>query len=283
MRRRTASQRTSIKTHGLIGAVARSHAGYSAPHSSVWFDTEDGIRIAGTLLPGPGGDTAIVVVHGFNGYRTKPKIQLLVRGLARRFPVLVFDLRGHGQSQGWCTGGELEALDVNAAVAFMRARGYRRVVTVGASLGGIAVIGAAATGDQDAVVAISTPARWGTSDTKAIRRMTWVFTHSFGRALMKQLFGTRINLDWGDPPPPLESVAKIHAPLLIVHGVDDHFFSSTDAEALYANAPEPKRLKLVPHFGHAEDGFTDAFAAELADEIDGLLQLAPGSSEPVRP
>ena len=67
MRRRTAPQRTSIKTHGLIGAVARSHAGYTTPHSTVWFDTDDGVRLAGTLLPGPGGDTAVVVVHGFNG------------------------------------------------------------------------------------------------------------------------------------------------------------------------------------------------------------------------
>jgi pimeloyl-ACP methyl ester carboxylesterase len=270
------SQRTSIKTHGLIGVVARSHAGYSAPHSNVWFDTEDEVRLAGTLLPGDGGDTAVVVVHGFNGYRTKPKMRILAEGIGRRFPVLIFDLRGHGQSEGWCTGGELEALDVHAAVEFMRRRGYRRVVTVGASLGGIAVILAGGAGDADAVVAISTPARWGTSDTKAVRRMTWVFTHSIGRMLFKRLFGTRINLDWGNPAPPIEAVAKIEAPLLIIHGSDDHFFPATDAEALFANAPEPKRLKLVPHFGHAEDGFTEEFAADLSEEIASLLALAPG-------
>jgi len=283
VRPRATSQRTSIKTHGLIGAVARSHAGYAAPHSNVWFDAEDGVRLAGTLLPGPGGDTAVVVVHGFNGYRTKPKVRILVEGLARRFPVLVFDLRGHGQSDGWCTGGEREALDVHAALAYMRGRGYRRVVSVGASLGGIAVIAAGGAGDADAVVAISTPARWGTSDTKAVRRMTWVFTHSIGRTMFKRLFGTRINLEWGDPPPPLEAVAKIGSPLLIIHGADDHFFPAADAEELYANAAEPKRLKLMPRFGHAEDGFTDAFAADLAEDIGELLSLAADPSEPLAP
>jgi pimeloyl-ACP methyl ester carboxylesterase len=268
--------------HGLIGSISRAHGGYTVPHSHVWFDTTDEVRLAGTLLPSSGGDTAVVVVHGFNGYRTKPKIRTLAEGLARRYPVLVFDLRGHGQSGGWCTGGELEALDVHAAVEFMRRRGYARVVTVGASLGGIAVILAAGgPGDADAVVSISTPARWGTSDTKAVRRMTWVFTHEFGRVLVRRLFGTRINLEWGNPAPPLEAVAKIDAPLLIVHGADDHFFPAADARALYENAPEPKRLKLLDRFGHAEDGFTPAFAAELARDIEGLIALAPGQRDAV--
>ena len=279
MSRRSTQQVARRQTRGLIGSLSRAHEGYRVPHATVSFTTGDGVRLAGTLLSGAGGDIGVVFVHGFNGYRTKPKIRLLTEGIAQRFPVLVFDLRGHGQSEGFCTGGELETLDVHAAVEYMRRAGYRRVVTVGASLGGIAVICAAgAEGDADAVVAISTPARWGTSDTKAVRRMTWIFTHSVGRVLFRGLFGTRINLEWGNPPPPLEAVARIHAPILIVHGANDHFFPATDAEALYERAPDPKRLKIVENFGHAEDGFTAAFAAELISEIDGLLALAPGSS-----
>lgn len=273
---RTSAHRARWRTHGLIGVVSRAHSGYGMPHSNVWFDTSDGVRLAGTLLPGPGGDAAVVLVHGFNGYRTKPKIRLLAEGIARRFPVLVFDLRGHGNSDGYCTGGELEALDVHSAVEYMRRRGYSRVVTVGASLGGIAVILAAGSArDADAVVAISTPARWGTSDTKAVRRMTWIFTHQVGRVAFHRLFGTRINLEWGNPAPPLEAVAKIDVPLLIIHGSNDHFFPASDAEALYDNAPEPKRLKLIDRFGHAEDGFTKSFANDLSEDIAGLLTLTP--------
>jgi fermentation-respiration switch protein FrsA (DUF1100 family) len=76
-------------------------------------------------------------------------------------------------------------------------------------------------------------------------------------------------------------VAKIDAPILIVHGADDHFFPASDAEALYANAPEPKRLKMIPRFGHAEDGFTDAFSTELAGDIEDLLTLAPRSTDAI--
>jgi pimeloyl-ACP methyl ester carboxylesterase len=264
--------------------MARHRGAFRAPHSHIWFDTEDGVRLAGSLLAESGGEVGVVVVHGFNGYRTKPKIRILAEGLARRFPVLVFDLRGHGQSEGWCTGGELETLDVLSAVGYMRRRGYRRVVTVGASLGGIAVILAAASdAGPDAVVSISTPARWGTSDTKAVRRMTWIFTHPLGRSVFRRLFGTRINLEWGNPDPPIEAISRVHAPILLVHGEDDHFFSPRDAEELYEHAPEPKRLMLIPHFGHAEDGFTEPFASQIADEIDGLLALSPGPAKRVAP
>lgn len=270
--------------HGILGGVARSKNGFRVPHSHVWFDTEDGVRLAGTLLTQTSGETCVVLVHGFNGYRTKPKIRTLAEGLARGYPVLAFDLRGHGQSEGWCTGGELESHDVHAAVRFARSRGFARVVTVGASLGGIAVIRAAGTpfpgGDADAVVAISTPSRWGASDTKAVRRMTWIFTSPVGRRVVRRLFGTRIDLRWGNPDPPIEAVTKIRAPILIVHGADDHFFSVADAESLHERAPEPKRLLIIDRFGHAEDGFTEPFAAQLVDEIAELLTLVEPRDAP---
>ncbi len=275
MDRRPSTRRRRFRTHGLLGGVSRVPVDFGVPHSHVWFETDDGVRLAGSLLGGAGGETCVVFVHGFNGYRTKPKNRLLAEGLSRRFPVLTFDLRGHGQSQGWCTGGELESLDVQAAVSFARGRGYARVVTVGASLGGIAVIRAAGTpfagGDADAVVAISTPSRWGTSDTKAVRRMTWIFTSPVGRRVVRRLFGTRIDLRWGNPEPPMDAVTKILAPILIVHGADDHFFPVAEAELLHERAPEPKRLLIIDRFGHAEDGFTEAFAARLAAEIEALL------------
>ena len=262
------------RRHGLIGGVSRAQVTFAVPHSHVWFDASDGVRLAGSWLGEADGETAVVVVHGFNGYRWKPKMRILAEGLARTFPVLVFDLRGHGQSAGACSGGEFESLDVEAAVQFARRRGYQRVVTVGASLGGIAVVREAADFDDvDAVVAISTPSHWGASDTPAIRRMTWVFTNPVGRVMVHRLFGTRIALNWGHPETPLDAVGRIAAPISIVHGADDHVFPVGEAEALYERATEPKRLLLLERFGHAEDGFTDAFAAQMAEEIRTLLRL----------
>jgi pimeloyl-ACP methyl ester carboxylesterase len=73
--------------------------------------------------------------------------------------VLAFDLRGHGASKGRQEYGRL-GLDVAAAVRAVRGLGTRKVVVVGASLGGIAgVVGAASARPPVAgLVAVSAPA-----------------------------------------------------------------------------------------------------------------------------
>ena len=249
---------------------------YEAAHSHFWCDSEDGVRLAGTRI-GAFSDTAIVIAHGFMAYRTKPRWRVLAEGLAERFTVYTFDMRGHGQSAGACTGGEKEMGDVHAVAAYARTRGHRNVVTIGGSLGGIAVIlEAAHYRDIDGVVSISSPAEWSASESKMVRRMTWLFTSPMGRAIAHRVMGTRINLEWGNPEPPAEVIGRIAPiPMLIVHGEDDHFFPPTHAELLYERAGEPKRLLLLPRFGHAEDGFTPEFVERLAGEVETMLATAP--------
>ncbi|MGH2829924.1 MAG: alpha/beta hydrolase [Actinomycetota bacterium] len=248
---------------------------FRSVHSHFWCDTEDGVRLAGSVLGDAQTDVALVLAHGFMGYRSKPKARLLADALATRHRVFAFDLRGHGQSGGACTGGAVEQLDVDAVVKHARRRGFARVVTIGWSLGGIAVIRHAATLEPpDGVVAISAPARWK-SESKAVRRTSWLFTNRVGRALARELLGTRIDLRSDMPEPPGAIVGKIApAPILIVHGADDHFFGPSAAQELYEAAGEPKRLLMFERFGHAEDGFTSAFAARLSAEIDALLSGA---------
>jgi alpha-beta hydrolase superfamily lysophospholipase len=233
---------------------------------------DDGVGLIGSRVGRRG--PSLIFCHGLLGWHRKLRIVRFVETLARRFSVYAFDLRGHGASGGLCTYGDQEVLDVEAVVRL--ARGERPddpVVTLGVSMGGVAVIRHAALRDGvDAVVAISAPARWDGHTSRAVRRLRWMGGTDRGRALAAGWIGVRLErLDrWAEAPEDLvDRVAP--TPLIVVHGRDDHFFDEEEAWRLYRRAREPKRLMLATRFGHAEDGLTQGLADRLAERIEDVL------------
>lgn len=239
----------------------------------------DGVGIAGLHLPGPPGaqGTAFVVVHGFCGSFSQGRVDRVLRGLAHHGGVVAIDQRGHGRSGGLTTLAHREPLDLEAAAAWARARGYDRVVTVGFSMGSAVVLRHAALlgGDAggrlagvDAVVSVSGTAFWyyrGTPPMRWLHRAVGTVT---GRAYLRARLGTRVDpRPWPDPPPlsPTASAARIRArgiPLLIVHGDQDPFFPLDHPVALHRAAPGSEAW-IEPGFGHAEG----AIDAALVDRI----------------
>lgn len=254
----------------MLLALLRSRSYRTARTFSV--TTEDGERLAGARIGGTG--PVVVFCHGFLGWHRKGGIVRFVERLARRFRVYAIDLRGHGGSTGVCTFGDRELLDVDAAVSLARREGDGPVVTVGLSMGGVAVLRQAAfRGGVDAVVAISSPARWDGHTSRAVAQMRWLSSSDRGRMLTRAM-GARVSTEWGWPEDPEAVVGRITpTPVILVHGRDDHFFDEEEAWRLYRRAGQPKRLILAQPFGHAEDGLMPAFADRLGDRI---LSLLPG-------
>jgi alpha-beta hydrolase superfamily lysophospholipase len=232
--------------------------------------TEDGVRLVGSRVGRHG--PALVFCHGFLGWHRKERIVRFVERLAARFQVYAFDLRGHGRSAGVSTFGDREYLDVDAVVALARRETGGPLASMGGSMGGIAVLRQAAFRDGvDAVVTVSTPARWDGHRSDAVRQIWWLTSTPAGRRLAR-VMGVRLTDAWDgteDPEAVVERVAPV--PLIIVHGRDDHFFDVEEAWRLYRRAGEPKRLLLASPFGHAEDGFTPSFADLVADRLGRVL------------
>ncbi len=230
--------------------------------------TEDGVALVGSRVGRAG--PALVFCHGFLGWHRKERIVRFVEELTRWFTVYAFDLRGHGGSGGVSTFGDREYLDVDAVVRVARDEDAGRpVVTMGGSMGGIAVLRHAAyRGGADAVVAISTPARWDGHDSRAVRQLRWLTVTPAGRRMARTV-GVRVTTDeWDWPEDPEQVVGRIApTPVILVHGRDDRFFGEEEAWRLYRRAREPKRLMLGRPFGHAEDGFGPAFAERIARRI----------------
>jgi pimeloyl-ACP methyl ester carboxylesterase len=233
--------------------------------------TLDDIPIAGVCVKCPGSSTAVVLCHGFLGSWRRTQNIELARILAERCAVFLLDFRGHGASKGLSTVGDREAMDVHAVVQLARARGFDRVVTVGASMGAVSVLREAARfHDVDAVVSISSPGRW--SGHGRVARIAGVLvTTGPGRAFARRVFKTMVYPEWTWSPPPVEMVEHITAPILIVHGTNDRFIPKAQAQLLFARANPPKRLMIIAGFGHAELGYSREFGVTLRDEIDEML------------
>lgn len=237
--------------------------------------TTDGVRLDAHHDPGPAG-LGIVVAHGLTGSWRRPGIRRAAAELSRVGGVVSFDFRGHGRSGGRSTVGDREVWDLAAAVEATRALGYRRVATVGFSMGAaVAVRHAATRRDLAAVVAVSGPSRWYYRGTAGMRRLHWVIETRSGRLAGRVWRSTRIAAAGWDPvpEPPDAAVARIApTPLLVVHGEADALIPAEHGHALYAAAGEPKELWIEPAFGHAENAAPPALLARIATwlaAIDG--------------
>jgi pimeloyl-ACP methyl ester carboxylesterase len=246
-------------------------------------------------------DTAIVLVHGFTGSVRRPAVRRAVEEFTRFAGVVGFSMRGHGRSGGRSTVGAREVLDLDAAVRWARSLGYRRIVTVGFSLGGaVAVRHAAVCGGVSAVAAVSAPARWHYRGTVPMRRLHWVVMRPLGRAVGRVGLKTRIDaVPWpdstgggrplayepypdrngepspspsgkADPIPPTAAAAELRARgvrLLVVHGDADPYFPLDHPRSLTEAYGEDAELWIEPGFGHAENAAPD----ELLERIGRWL------------
>jgi pimeloyl-ACP methyl ester carboxylesterase len=228
--------------------------------------TSDGVALTGTRL----GDAlpAIVLCHGFSGWHTKARSATFAEAFSRWSAVYAFDFRGHGASGGETTFGAREIHDVDAVLALARADGHERVAVVGSSMGGVAAIRhAGLCGGADAVLAISSPARWDGHESPGVRRMAWVAASPRGRRVARA-FGVRIADAIERPETPEEVIGRVApVPVLIVHGRDDHYFEEEEAWRLYRAAGEPKAMWLAARFGHGEDGFSERLAERIARHL----------------
>lgn len=111
--------------------------------NGLWFRAADGTRLVGHRFGGkrPGARTVVVLAHMSEGDLCV-WVPYARRLAAKGFFAFPFDFRGHGFSEGQENHSKVAA-DIAAAVRAVRGLGGRKVVLVGASLGGIGAVVAA--------------------------------------------------------------------------------------------------------------------------------------------
>lgn len=245
----------------------------------------DGVRIDAAHLPGS-GDLVHVLAHGFTGAWRQPATRRIAAVLNLSGGVIALDFRGHGRSGGRSTVGDREVLDLDAAVRHARHLGYRRVVSLGFSMGGAVVVRhAALLGGVDAAVSVSAPARWYYRETKPMRRVHWAIERRSGRLAARLVKKTRIaGSRWATVPQAPHAVAGRIAPVpfLVVHGDADPFLPVDHAEQLYGAAHDPRGLWIEKGYGHAESAATPALIRRIAAWTATHAATAASGAEPAR-
>ena len=273
-----------VASLGAGAAAGGEHGNVSAsgvPRRDVELITSDDVRLeARRWFTDSPPRATVVLVHGFTASRSEARVvELATALLGAGFAVLAYDARGHGDSGGEATLGDVEDRDVAAAVAAVAGDGIP-VVVVAASMGAIAALRYVASGPDSVagVVAVSCPARWRLPRNARGLASALLTRTPLGRRLARERMGVRIARGCAQAAPPVELVGALGVPLAIVHGRRDPFLDVDNAELLYAAASEPRRLVVVDELGHAfEAESVDAILAAVA----WCLDRAP-SGEPTR-
>ena len=131
----------------------------AAPITStpVSFVTDDDLTIKGRLFGS--GETAVVFAHMYPNDQ-QAWWPFAGEAAGRGYAALTFDFRGYGETGGSKDIAHIDR-DLAAAVRYLREEGYKRVILVGASMGGTAALKVAARdefkGLVEGVVAVSAP------------------------------------------------------------------------------------------------------------------------------
>lgn len=250
------------------------------PHEDVVFESGDGTELRGWYVSFAADRQNVILVQGEEHHRNAPGIRALelARDLTGRgFSVLMFDLRARGESGGRrASAGNLELLDVEAAISFVNQRGvpFERIALFGFSLGaGLAILAAARQPRLGAIVCDS-PFKDLLDDYREVRAAgvpipSWLLIPAV------RLVGRLIYRSDPGELRPILAASHVKTPALVIHGERDDVLPPSDAEALYDACASPmKELWIVPGASHvnsftqAGTGYTDTVAAFLNRAMD---------------
>jgi pimeloyl-ACP methyl ester carboxylesterase len=229
---------------------------FSIPFESVEFPAVDRQTLRGWYVPGNADATAaIITVHG-GGTDRRSYLAMVPTLHGAGYPMLLFDNREHGISDGHGLGmslGMRESEDVSSAVDYMVTRGFSRFGVIGSSQGGTSAIVAAARDRRiGAVIAQGTGTNLADmmSANPALR---WLPRTAIN--LMVAHFYFRQDADWPTIRSggvwPIDVIGQISPrPILIIHGELDEMAPLALAEQIYAAAGEPKQFWKVEGAGH---------------------------------
>ncbi len=240
--------------------------------------TEDEITLRGWLLPAQAGKSIIIMVHGADSHRADPSVGMLdiASGLVEHgYNVLMFDLRGHGESGGnRVSAGYYEQRDLLGAVHYVKGRGFERIGVLGFSLG--AATSLMATAESDDIDAVITDSSF--ADLKDMMEPEFSKRTKFPKFflppllfMVKIMYGVDFNA-----VKPIEFVSEIAPrPIFFIHGELDETVPLEHAYRLREASQNPQnQLWVAPQAAHvrAYVMYPQEYMNRITTFFDGVLR-----------
>lgn len=240
-----------------------------APYEVVSFETGDGLTLRGWYVPSENG-AAVAVMHGSGGARIRPldHVRMLVRN---GYGVLVFDVRGHGESDGGTNAlGWGAHPDAAAAAAFLEARDDvepGRVGLLGVSMGAEIAITSAAQDDSFAAIVADGPGGRTFADARQSGFPMVTKFLEYGGSVVAEY--TTAMLSTTMPPPPLTSLSPAAMEPVMYIASGDLAPEKTLVSKVAARSGGPHELWVIDGAGHTEG--LKKFPGEYERRVMGFL------------
>ena len=232
---------------------------YGLVFETVEFPSRKGdVMLDGWYIPTGTDGPTIIFVHGIGSKRSGDNAtKLATRMVDKGFNILMFDLRGHGSSEGdKVSGGYYEQEDVLGAYDYLVGRGVNlaSVGVLGFSMGaGTSALAAAQESGIRALVADSTYANASDLIAQETARKTifpeWlvpIFLPGV-RVAADLFFGIEL-----DTLAPEKAVAKLGYPILVIHGTADERIPVEHGIRVHMASPDRSELWLAPDVDHVD-------------------------------
>jgi pimeloyl-ACP methyl ester carboxylesterase len=256
-------------------------ASFGLDYENVAFRSrEDSVLLKGWYLPA-GGDTAIIVVHGGEQNRVDDNVDTLELArdmVGKGYDMLLFDLRGRGESEGKGLALSNIEKDIGGAVDYLKSRGYppAHIAIMGFCSGAASASIFASRDSPGALILVGCFA--------TVRRMVGREAEDYGiPGFLVNVFAPGVLLASEAiycyrPVDPVDVIADIDCPIFFIHEENDEYISRGEMEALYAEARQPgSQFWEVNGSLHSQAYRTHP--VEFIEKVDGFLSGAIKKSD----
>jgi pimeloyl-ACP methyl ester carboxylesterase len=236
---------------------------------------EDNVLLKGWYLPAR-GETAIIIVHGGEQNRVDDNVDTLELArdmVGKGYDILLFDLRGRGESEGKGLALSNIEKDIGGAADYLKSRGYPmgRIGIMGFCSGAASASIFASQNSPGALILVGCFAR--------VRRMVGREAEDYGiPGVFVNIFAPGVLLASEaiyrfQPVDPVDVIADIDCPIFFIHEENDEYISRGEMEGLYRKTNQPgSQFWEVKDTLHSQAYKTNP--AEFIEKVNGFLCAA---------